>query len=443
MMHPRIHPTKRAYVMNNRLSVLLPFLFLAFISSVSELSGQEIHACVVIPGTNKTNSYQEEPTYSNLPGVVQKAVALGGPENGGYNSNFWPNGGTLRVRFMGGSPYVRQQVKRYAQEWTRHANLNFTFVTSGASDIRVSFVQNGSSWSVLGRQAKNAPESRATMNFGWLTDATPDYEFRRTILHEFGHALGLLHEHQNPTGGIPWDEEAVYAFYLRTQGWGRRTTYTNVIARRQRNETQYSAYDPASIMHYPVDPRLTRGNYEVGMNTAISATDARFIAQLYPGRSGASTTASTSPGRPTPVPSDRPVVTPPRERPAPPVRPAVVKTFEVDISNSLGEGQRAEVVELYLDNRKHLFELRAGQRSQQAIRLRLKPGVYPYSIRTASLYAGTKRVWNGQRYVQKRQNHKVYGGGEGRLRVSADGRLAFYGEYDKESGRMKVYLGER
>lgn len=428
--------------MNNRLSVLLLFLLLACIAPVSEVAGQEIHACVVIPGTGSANSFQTQPQYDNLPGVVQKAVALGGPgSNGGSNSNFWPVGGTLRVKFMGGSAYVRQQVIRYANEWTQYANVNFSFVNSGSSDIRVSFVQNGSSWSMLGGQARAASEARATMNFGWLTDQTPDYEFRRTILHEFGHALGLLHEHQNPTGGIPWDESAVYAFYLRTQGWDQGTTYSNVIARRQRNETQYTAYDPASIMHYPVDSRLTRGNYEVGMNVAISPTDARFIAQMYPGRTTnapvATTTSSTS------AKPDRPVVTTPVERPSRPVRRPSVGTYEVTISNSLGEGQRAEVVELVIDNRTHLFELQAGQRAEQAIRLRLKTGVYPYRIRTASLYSGTRRVWDGQRYVQKRQSQKVYGGGEGQLRVSGNGQLTFYGDYDKEKGRMKVYLGER
>ena len=35
----------------------------------------------------------------------------------------------------------------------------------------------------------------------------------RPILHEFGHALGLAHEHQNPaiTSTIRWDETAVIA----------------------------------------------------------------------------------------------------------------------------------------------------------------------------------------------------------------------------------------
>lgn len=425
--------------MNNRCFFLLPLFLLICLTCSPALFAQEIHACVVIADKERAPQFQL-PSGNNLPGVVQKAVALGGPNNTGNNSNFWPNGGTLRIKFMGGSSYVRQQVVRYSEEWTRYANVNFSFVTSGPSDIRVSFIQNGSSWSILGRQATAVPTDRATMNFGWLTDRTPDYEFRRTILHEFGHALGLLHEHQNPAGGIPWDEEKVYAFYLRTQGWDRRTTYHNVIARQERNETQYSAYDPVSIMHYPVDPQLTQGGYEVGLNTAISATDARFIAQMYPGRStGAPTTTSTPT---TPTRSERPATRTPTERTDAPTRRPAGQTHEVTISNRLGQGQLAEVVELHLAGNKYVFQLQEGRRSQQAIRVNLKPGAYPYRVRSASLYTGRKRVWNGSRYVEEQHNQKIYGDGEGTLRVNSDGQLSFFGEYDKEKGRMVVYLGE-
>lgn len=51
------------------------------------------------------------------------------------------------------------------------------------------------------------------MNFGWFTNYTSDTEFSRTIIYEFGHALGLHHEHQSPTANIQWNKEKVYEYY--------------------------------------------------------------------------------------------------------------------------------------------------------------------------------------------------------------------------------------
>ena len=48
------------------------------------------------------------------------------------------------------------------------------------------------------------------MNYGWFDSETTDDEYRRVVLHEFGHALGLAHEHQSPGVAIPWNEQKVY-----------------------------------------------------------------------------------------------------------------------------------------------------------------------------------------------------------------------------------------
>ena len=60
------------------------------------------------------------------------------------------------------------------------------------------------------------------MNYGWLEPDTELREYQRVVRHEFGHALGMIHEHQNPAaqGQIPWDKPKVYAYYAQ-QGWNK------------------------------------------------------------------------------------------------------------------------------------------------------------------------------------------------------------------------------
>eukprot|EP00903_Cladosiphon_okamuranus_P000941 g939.t1 len=117
----------------------------------------------------------------------------------------------LSISFIGGSRAVRQRVAEIAVDWTRSgADLSFDFrvaedVDPASADIRVSFVQDGRSWSVLGNMARNVPRIQATINIGWLTETLPQAEARSVILHEFGHALELIHEHQNPHQPVQWD----------------------------------------------------------------------------------------------------------------------------------------------------------------------------------------------------------------------------------------------
>lgn len=408
------------------MKALIPFLVTLFcVLTLAE--AQHIRTCTVMPVHHSSTA-----TVSNLPPGTLGAVSYK-PKYGYY----WSPGSTIKVKLMGGSTYTRQRVMHHAKTWTKYANLNFKFVDYGSADIRVAFTQNGSSWSVVGKQALYMNNNEPTMNFGWLNDRTPDYEFQRTVLHEFGHALGLLHEHQNPTGGIPWDKEAVYDYYRRTQGWNRQTTYENVMQKAERSQSQYSKYDPESIMHYPIDGRLTGGQYEVGMNSTLSPIDVAYIAEMYPGRhfgeddhahtntSGGNTSTSTTTSTSTSTSSSK------RQQ------------YSVKISNSLGDNQKAEAIHLYIGGKKYEMKLSRKGKTQASFNLKLPKGQHKYRLATASLYHGYTRQWDGRRYVRKYVEKTIQGSGSGILNVSHNEDLIIYGSYNKSTGKMKVYLGGR
>ena len=45
---------------------------------------------------------------------------------------------------MNGNAYLQNKVIKYSIEWTKYANLNFKFVTSGYAEIRIAFNSGGS-----------------------------------------------------------------------------------------------------------------------------------------------------------------------------------------------------------------------------------------------------------------------------------------------------------
>lgn len=195
----------------------------------------------------------------------------------------WENGRTLKVKFLDGVPEVQAKVQAIAKEWESLANLTLEFVASGTAQIRISFAEQGFSWSTVGTDALTVASTKPTMNYGWLEPGTPLREYQRVVRHEFGHALGMIHEHQNPAaqGQIPWDKPKVYAYYAQ-QGWNKDDVDFNIFQLYSEDSTNHTAFDPTSIMEYAVPDSLTVGSYAIGWNTEFSPMDVDFMKRQYP-----------------------------------------------------------------------------------------------------------------------------------------------------------------
>ncbi|HEX8378752.1 MAG TPA: M12 family metallopeptidase [Pedobacter sp.] len=197
----------------------------------------------------------------------------------GRESLFWKKP-KLRVEFLDGSEEQKQKVREFAVEWSKYANIKFEFVETGSSDIRISF-KKGGSWSYIGTSAEKHLK-QATMNFGWFDEDTTNEEFSRVILHEFGHALGLVHEHKSPGATIKWNESVVIKYYKDNFGWSANAVRESIFKKYNENQVNRSAYDPKSIMHYHIEEAWTMDDFSVDWNTKLSETDKSFIKKIYP-----------------------------------------------------------------------------------------------------------------------------------------------------------------
>jgi serralysin len=199
--------------------------------------------------------------------------------------NPWRNVDILTVAFLDGKDAWNQSVRRKVQEivktWEDYANIRFRFDDAAARPhITIKLEPDGNfSYDLYQSYLGETSAIKSPSMYLIFRPQTDDIEIRRVVLHEFGHALGLIHEQKRPDAGIMWNEEAVYRAYAYT-GWTRDQIKNQVMDPFIQPLVDVSPFDPESIMIYPIEKGLA--NIVVGWTRDLSPMDKNFIGRIYP-----------------------------------------------------------------------------------------------------------------------------------------------------------------
>lgn len=191
----------------------------------------------------------------------------------------WPQNSTLNISLFDMPDKAKDYVKKNINLWQPYTNLKFNFINSNDGDIRISGTKNeAASHSCVGTQANSYPKDLPTMHIDLVQTADM---LNQSIRHEFGHALGLQHEHDHPDHTINWDRKKLDKESKRL-GLSEDEEKLNFLTVLDPSTTTRSAYDSKSIMHYKIPAWFTTDGVEVPFNEEISEGDKAFMTSLYP-----------------------------------------------------------------------------------------------------------------------------------------------------------------
>lgn len=168
---------------------------------------------------------------------------------------------------------VNERIKPMIQSY-----VDISFVDDNSkANVLMDFNPDKGAWSLVGTdhiKATTKDNKGATINLGWFDIPT--------LLHELGHMLGMIHEHQNPDGNpIDWKPKAVYSWASNTEGWSKEVTTKNILHKYNSNTLNASEFDPLSIMLYFFPGSLTKDNVGTHENLRLSGMDVMWICKMY------------------------------------------------------------------------------------------------------------------------------------------------------------------
>ncbi|MGK5022168.1 hypothetical protein [Janthinobacterium lividum] len=235
----------------------------------------------------------------------------------------WENGRTLRVCLFSGNQTVATLIAEVAGEWNQYSGVKFDFgkergwynclsPASGHFQIRIGFSERGY-WSTMGRDSEMLMDALApSMNLehfnlkyteskfaqGQVVAQADAYD-KAVIRHEFGHALGLVHELQNPNlrcaDEIKWEgPNNVFDYFAGPPNYWQRDKVKFNLDVDSQAENIVGEGDKDSNLKYWLPAQVFKKGENSpcysNVNYEISRLDKKGVAIMYPPNTGTAPT---------------------------------------------------------------------------------------------------------------------------------------------------------
>lgn len=182
------------------------------------------------------------------------------------------------------SSAVADRIAAFANIWNKYSALSFAWTNDrAAADFRIDFKADGY-WSYMGTDCKSIPANQNTMNLQGMNSTTfSEREGMRVIPHEFGHAIGMPHEHTRSAIVARLDPQKTIAVFRRDQGWNEQTVRAQILTPIAESALHAAtAPDESSIMCYWFTGECTKDGRPIVGGSTLSDLDKQYAAKIWP-----------------------------------------------------------------------------------------------------------------------------------------------------------------